>query len=107
MTVLLPERPLLAELGHRKPAPERTLDVGRQVLLLQQEADELPGPRLVPRLAEDDADLDRRAIAHGRSVGLARKAGGGDQLVVVLPRLRALLGGVLLVVGVVEPLRCD
>src|SRR5829696_7607447 len=60
VAVRLPERPLLAGLGDREPAPERALDVRRQVLFLEQEADELFGLRLVLRLAEDRADL------HGR-----------------------------------------
>src|SRR5688572_14210537 len=40
MLVAIPECGLLPFQGHREPAAERTLDIGRQVLVLQQESDE-------------------------------------------------------------------
>ena len=73
------------------------------ISLAEMEADllsQLPSDRSL----EDYARLDRRAVDHLRAVGLVREAGGHDQLVVVLLRLRALLGGGCLVLRIVEPL---
>src|SRR6201994_4547207 len=53
MPVGLPERALLARLGHREPAAESALDIGTDVLLLKQEADELLALRLVLGAGED------------------------------------------------------
>src|SRR5215475_2310896 len=47
MPVGLPERALLAGVRDREPAAERPFDIGTNVLLLQQEADELLAFRLV------------------------------------------------------------
>src|SRR5579871_6335558 len=53
MLVGLPERALLACLRHREPAAERTFNIGTDVLLLEQEADELLAFRLVLGVGED------------------------------------------------------
>src|SRR6266498_5399117 len=78
--VLLPERTFLRGLGHGEPAAERALHVRRQILLLQQEADEFLGPRLVPGVGEDRAGFDRGAIDLQRASGLLRKACVAAQL---------------------------
>src|SRR6266536_2650759 len=92
--VLLPERTFLRGLGHGEPAAERALHVRRQILLLQQEADEFLGPRLVPGVGEDRAGFDCGAIHHRRAIGLLRKARGVDQLGIILLSCRAVLGRV-------------
>src|SRR5438132_9352005 len=102
--------PVLARGGRlrrRLPAPESALDVRRQVLVAHQEGDELLAALLVARALEDHSHLDRGAVLHRLAVGLVREAGRGDQLVVVLLRLLALLRLELIVVRVVEPLRGD
>src|SRR4051794_32853270 len=47
MTILLPERTLLALSGDRKPATERAFDVGPQVFFLHQERQKVLGLLLV------------------------------------------------------------
>ena len=59
------------------------------------------------RIGEDDARLDGGAIDHGSAVGLVRKAGGCDQLVIVLLGLGALLFAERGVLRIVEPLGGD
>src|SRR5690348_13041474 len=73
MPVRLPEWALLACLRYREPAAERALDIGADVLLLQQEADELLALRLVLGAGEDQAGLDVRAVLNGGSVRRLRQ----------------------------------
>src|SRR6266403_2423360 len=91
MAVGLPERALLACAGDREPAAEAALDIGLQVLLLQQEFDEFLALRLVLRGREDHAGLDVGAVFHRRPVRLVGEAGGDDVLLIGL-----LAGGALL-----------
>ena len=76
----LPEGLFLRRLGDREPAPERALDIGRQVLFLQQELHELLRRRLVLGVGEDDADLDRGPVDHLLPSGFVREARRADQL---------------------------
>src|SRR5437773_1474166 len=107
MTVSLPERALLAGGGHREPAAERALDIGPDVLFLQQELDELLALGLVLGDREHQPGLDVRAVLDRRTVRLVREGGGDDGLVIVLLAERALFRRQRRVVGIVEPFRRD
>src|SRR5215475_3476173 len=84
MPVGLPEGALLAGLRDREPAAERTLDIGTDVLLLEQEADELLALRLVLGACEDQAGLDVGAVLDGGSIRRLRERGRDDVLLIGL-----------------------
>ena len=107
MPVSLPERALLTCGRHREPAAQCALDIGPDVLFLEQELDEFLALRLVLRGGEDEPCLDVGAVFDRRAVRLVGERGGDDGFLVSLLAGGALFGGQRRIVVVVEPLRRD